>query len=65
MAGYIANSKAYIKKMKQRRKEWEILRALLYEGLDLEGCSLIMEQSITYLRVLIDEYLPIELESLY
>ena len=65
MAGYLKDSKALKSRINKRRKEWEILRALLFEGLDLECCSLIMEQSETYLRVLIDEFVPVNIESLY
>lgn len=51
--------------IKRMRKDWEILKALLYEGFDLETCSLIMERDETYLRMLFDEYCPYDLESLY
>jgi len=50
--------------IKRMRKDWEILRALLYEGLDLETCSLIMERDENYLRMLFDEYSPYDVESL-
>lgn len=52
-------------KISKRRKEWEILRALLFEGMDLETCSLIIEQSEEYLRKLIDDFAPLQLEDLY
>lgn len=64
MAGYIKGSKAYNDMIKKRTKEWFILRGLLYEGFDIETCSLIMNQSKTYIRVMIDQFAPVDIESI-
>lgn len=64
MAGYIKGSKAEITMRKNRMKEYAILKALLYEGYDLDACVIIMDRPTLYLRNLIDQFAEINIEDL-
>lgn len=59
MAGFVTGSEAHKRYIAERRKEYEILRALFIAGYDIRRAGTIMNQPYIYLVNLIEQFNPI------